>query len=260
MSHVNLAITRSVSPEIARCELTFIQPEPLDYALAVEQHGQYCTMLRECGLEVIVLPGDAHYPDCCFIEDTAVVFDEVAILARPGSPARQGEETAVEPALARFRRIEKVNPPATLDGGDVLCIGRSVFIGLSERTNQAGVDSFRRVLAPLGYRVTPVTVTKCLHLKSACTAIDDETILANPDWADLEPLSDFRMLRVPDDEPRAAEVMRVGADVVCLHAGFPRTRDLLESHNVNVRTIDLSEFIKAEAGPTCLSLLLSRSG
>lgn len=258
MPDLDLAITRAVSREIAHCALTFIEREPIDYDLAVEQHERYCALLSECGLEVVVLPTDDRYPDCTFVEDTAVVFDEVAIITWMGTTARQGEEAAMEPALAQYRPIVKVQPPATIDGGDVLRLDRTVFVGLSPRTNVAGVDAFHRILSGHGYRVRPVQVIGCLHLKSACTAIDDETVLANPQWADIESFSDVRIIPVPDDEPRAAEVLRLG-DAVCMHDGFPRTRAVVESLNVTVHTVNLSEFVKAEAGPTCLSILLSRS-
>lgn len=256
---VDLAVTRAVSPEIARCELTFLEREPIDYALATEQHEQYRAMLKECGLEVVVVPADERHPDCCFIEDTAVVFDEVAIITRMGTAARRGEEHAVESTLKRYRRTEKVQPPATVDGGDVLHLGRTVFIGRTERTNDAGIDAVRRFLVPFGYRVVPVEVTGCLHLKSACTAIDDETILANPHWANFEPFAGLRKVWIPDDEPGGADVLQFN-DVVCMHSGFPRTCGLVRSLGVTVHTVDLSEFVKAEAGPTCLSLLLSRIG
>jgi len=258
MPVLDLAITRAVSPEIAHCELTFIDREPIDYHLAVEQHERYCALLSECGLEVIVLPADDRYPDCTFVEDTAVVFDEVAIITRMGTTTRQGEEAAMEPVLAQYRPIVKVQPPATIDGGDVLRLDRTVFVGLSPRTNVAAVEVFRRILNGHGYRVRPVQVTGCLHLKSACTAIDEETVLVNPQWADVEPFSDVRIIPVPEDEPRAAEVLRLG-DAVCMHVGFPRTRALVESLNVTVHAVNLSEFVKAEAGPTCLSILLSRT-
>ncbi len=257
MPSVHLAITRAVSPEIAHCELTWVEREPIRFDLAVRQHERYCALLRGCGVEVVVLPADRRYPDCSFVEDTAVVVDEVAVLTRMGAPARRGERGAVEQALARHRRIRTVQPPATLDGGDVLLVGRRVFVGLSQRTNEAGLEAVRQILAPHGYHVTPIRVSGCLHLKSACTAIDSETVLVNRQWVDSESLEGVRRVFVPDHEPRAADVLRVN-DVVCMHDRFPATRELVESLKIAVVTVDLSEFIKAEAGPTCLSILLSR--
>ena len=257
MPSVHLAITRAVSPEIAHCELTWVKREPISFELAVRQHERYCALLRRCGVEVVVLPADRRYPDCSFVEDTAVVVDEVAIITRMGAPARRGERGAVEQALARHRRIRTVQPPATLDGGDVLLVGRRVFVGLSQRTNEAGLEAVRLILAPHGYHVTPIRVFGCLHLKSACTAIDSETVLVNRQWVDSGSLEGVRSVFVPDHEPRAADVLRVN-DVVCMHDRFPATRELVESLNIAVVTVDLSEFIIAEAGPTCLSILLSR--
>ena len=250
----NMALTRAVSPEITRCELTYIAREPIDYARAVTQHGRYRDLLREHGFEVIVLPADSRHPDCTFVEDPAVVVDEVAVITRMGAESRRGEEVAVERALLPYRLIVRVEPPATIDGGDVLCLGRSVFVGVSARTDNAGVDALRRLLAPHAYRVIPVAVTGCLHLKSACTAIDDETVLVNGNWIDTEPLSRLRMVPVAEDEPRGAEVLRLG-DALLMPDCFPRTRELVEAAGHRVCTLDLSEFVKAEAGPTCLSIL-----
>ncbi len=256
MSQLTQAITRAVSPAIVRCELTFVEREPIDHAIAVRQHEQYVSMLRSCGLEVLVIPSDNRFPDCCFVEDAAVVFDEVAVITRMGIASRRGEEVAIEQALSSRRPIVKMEAPATLDGGDVLCLGRKVYVGLSKRTNDEGFDLLREVLTPHDYEVKPVQVTRCLHLKSACTAVDPETILINTRWLEPEAITGVRAIPVPDDEPLAAEVLRVNGTLF-MHDGFPRTRELVESLGVAVRSVDLSEFMKAEAGPTCLSLLLS---
>lgn len=256
MSQVTQAITRAVSHAIVRCELTFLKREPIDHVIAARQHEEYVSMLRSCGLEVLVLPSDDRFPDCCFVEDAAVVFDEVAIITRMGIASRRGEEVAIEQALSSRRPTVRMGAPATLDGGDVLCLGRNVYVGLSKRTNEQGFDLMREVLAPYGYEVKPVQVTRCLHLKSACTAVDPETIVINTRWLEPEAIPGVRAIPVPDDEPLASEVLRVN-ETLFMHEGFPRTRELVESLGVTVRSVDLSEFIKAEAGPTCLSLLLS---
>ena len=249
-----IALTRDVSPALAACELTFRPRESIDVPRAVAQHAAYCRRLEELGLEVLRLPADPRQPDCCFVEDTAVVLDEVAVLAHPGAPARRGEVAVVASALEQHRPLARVPWPARLDGGDVLVVGRRIFVGSSARTDAAGAQALRSIVADFGYEVVPVGVTACLHLKSAVTAIDEGAVLANPDWVDLAPLDGIDVVRVPIDEPGAANVLRV-AGCVLAHAGFPRTIDLLAARGMDVRPIDVSEFLKAEAGVTCKSLV-----
>jgi len=253
-----IALTRDVSPALAQCELTFLARAPIDIERAVAQHAAYGRLLESLGLDVRRLPGDATYPDCCFVEDTAVVLDEVAVIAHPGAPSRRGEVDAVAAALEPHRPLARIPPSARLDGGDVLVLGRRLYVGVSGRTDTAGAEALRRIVAPHGYDVRPVGVTGCLHLKSAVTAIDDATVLANPDWLDASRLDGVEIVPVPADEPGAANVLRAGGCVIA-HAGFPRTIDLLAARGVDVRPIDVSEFLKAEAGVTCKSLVFFTS-
>jgi dimethylargininase len=249
-----IALTRDVSPALAACELTFRPREPIDVARAIAQHAAYCRLLEDLGLEVLRLPADPGQPDCCFVEDTAVVLDEVAVLAHPGAPSRRGEVAVVASALEPHRPLARIPASARLDGGDVLVVGRRIFVGSSARTDAAGAHALRSIVAAFGYEVVPVGVTACLHLKSAVTAIDEGTVLANPDAVDLAALDGIDVVRVPIDEPDAANVLRV-AGCVIVHSGFPRTIDLLAARGVDVRPIDVSEFLKAEAGVTCKSLV-----
>jgi dimethylargininase len=257
-----IALTRGVSPALAACELTFLPRAAIDVAQAVAQHAAYCRLLEDLGLEVLRLPAHPAQPDCCFVEDTAVVLDEVAVLAHPGAPSRRGEVAPVASALEAYRPLAPIPSTARLDGGDVLVLGRRIFVGSSARTDVAGAQALQRLLAAFGYEVVPVGVTGCLHLKSAVTAIDEGTVLANPDWVDLAPLGGIDVVRVPVEEPGAANVLRAGGSVIA-HAGFPRTIDLLGARGLDVRPIDVSEFLKAEAGVTCKSLVFripSQSG
>lgn len=254
---MDLAITRDVSPALDRCELTHLSRQPIDLARAQAQHEAYCRALGSLGLEVVRLPGDAALPDCCFIEDAAVVLDEVAILARPGAESRRGELPAVEEALRAHRTVVRIEAPGTLDGGDVLHVGRRLFVGLSTRTNQAGCLALRAAVAPFGYQVVPIAVRGVLHLKSAVTALDGATLLANPDWIDAAPFAALELVPVPKQEPHAANVLAVGGRAL-LHAGFRRTLELLERRGMQPLPLDMSEFVKAEAGVTCKSLLLRR--
>ena len=188
---------RDVSPGIARCELTYLERQPIDYERAVKEHERYRDVLRDLGLEVVSLPGDAGYPDCCFVEDTAVVLDEIAVITRPGAESRRGETAVVAEALAAWRHVVAVEPPGTLDGGDVLVTARKIFVGRSRRTNGAGIEALRAIVSPHGYEVVPVAVTGCLHLKSAVTAIDEGSVIANRDWVDLQPFRGFEVVPVP---------------------------------------------------------------
>jgi dimethylargininase len=249
-----IALTRDVSPALAACELTFRPRESIDVPRAAAQHAAYCGLLEHLGLEVLRLRADPAQPDCCFVEDTAVVLDEVAVIANPGAPSRRGEIPVVATALEGYRLLARIPPSARLDGGDVLVLGRRIFVGSSARTDAAGAQALRCIAAPFGYEVVPVGVTGCLHLKSAVTALGEGAVLANPDWVDLAPLDGIEVVRVPVDEPGAANVLRVAGCVIA-HAGFPRTIDLLAARGMDVRPIDVSEFLKAEAGVTCKSLV-----
>jgi dimethylargininase len=248
------ALTREVSPALADCELTFLDRQPIDAGRAAAQHDAYCAALAALGLDVVRLPGDPTLPDCCFVEDTAVVVDEVAVLASMGAPSRRGEVTAVAVALARDREIARIDPPARIDGGDVLVVGRRVFVGQSGRTDSAGARALAAALAPFGYEVIPVAVPGCLHLKSAATALDEDTLLGNAEWIDLAPLSACNLVHVDPAEPWAANVLAVAGRVLA-HHGFPRTLERLAARGCDLYPVDVSEFLKAEAGVTCKSIV-----
>ena len=248
------ALTREVSPGLADCELTFLDREPIDVGRAAAQHDAYCAALASLGLEVVRLPGDPGLPDCCFIEDTAVVVDEIAVLTSMGAASRRGEVAAVAAALARERETARIELPARIEGGDVLRVGRRVFVGQSGRTDAAGARALAAALAPFGYEVIPVSVPGCLHLKSAATALDAETLLVNAEWIDLAPLSGYDLVHVDPAEPWAANVLAVPGGVVA-HRGFPRTLERLAARGFALHPVDVSEFLKAEAGVTCKSIV-----
>ena len=254
-----VAIVRDVASSIERCELTHIAREPIDLGRARVQHEDYIDGLGRNGVEVVRLEADEAYPDCCFVEDTALVFDELAVLTMPGAQSRRGEVASVARALERFRStIERIALPATLDGGDVLAVSRRIFVGRTTRTNDAGIEALRGFVAPYGYSVTAVAVPGCLHLKSAVSAVDDRTLLANRAWLEASRLDGFQILEVAPEEPGAANVLRVG-DELWAHAGYPRTSERLSRAGHQVVPMDISEFVKAEAALTCKSLLFRRS-
>ena len=251
-----IALTRGVSPAIARCELTFLEREPIDYARAVAQHGAYVRLLKDLGLHVVEIEGDEALPDCCFVEDIAIVLDEVAVLTRPGAPSRRGETKEVAAALQAYRPIVRLEEPARIDGGDVLVIGRRLFVGVSNRTDDAGRQALADAVRPFDYEVVPVRMTGCLHLKTAVTAATADLLVVNPDWVDLKTLRGLETIAVAPDEPDAANVLAVGETVIAA-AGFPRTADRLRARGLDVRTVDVSEFQKAEGGVTCKSLIFA---
>ncbi|MGD8894518.1 MAG: dimethylargininase [Acidobacteriota bacterium] len=254
---VDVAVVRGVPSSITRCELTFLEREPIDVDRAVAQHAAYGTVLRELGLEVLEIPADPALPDCCFVEDVAIVLDRLAVLTRPGAASRRDETPAVGEVLARFRPLVRVEAPATLEGGDVLMLGRTLFVGSSPRSNADGHERLRKVAEPLGYRVVAVPVTGCLHLKSAVTALADGRVLANPAWIDVTPFRGLDVIPVAPEEPGAANVLRVNGTIVA-HPGFPRTLERVAALGYDVRPLDVSEFLKAEAALTCKSLLFRR--
>ncbi len=234
-----LALTHVPSPSLEQCQRTYVAPAPIDYALAVRQHRAYCDMLRRAGADVRTLDVNSALPDCVFIEDTAVVVDEIAVMAPMGAASRRAEPAGVEPELRKYREVRRVDLPATFEGGDVLRVGRTLLVGLSSRTNAAGVEALGTILHPFGYDVRAVPVGRCLHLKSAVTALPDGRLLANPDWLDARALHGFEIVKVPEEEPDAANALLVG-NRVCLPASHPRTADRVRGLGFDVDTVDLS--------------------
>ena len=251
-----IALTREISPAVGRCELTHLPRTPVDVGVARAQHRAYEQCLAEAGCTVVRLEAGPEMADSVFVEDIAVVFDELAIVTRPGAPSRRQETPAVAEALARYRLVQHIEAPATADGGDVLVVGRNVFVGCSSRTNAAAIDRMRQVLGPYGYTVVGVGVSGCLHLKSAVTRVADDCLLINRDWISIEPFSTFDLINVHPDEPNGANALRVGGEVVYATA-FPRTRERLEQRGLCLRSVDVSEIAKAEGALTCCSLIFS---
>ncbi len=248
------AITRAVSPALANCELSFIEWRPIDLEKARQQHRAYEKLLEELGASVISLPAEPTLPDSMFVEDPAVVLDEVAVIMPLGTAARRPEAVSLAQALAKFRKLGYVTLPGLMEGGDILRVGRKLFAGLSSRTNAEGIRQFQAILKPHGYEVIAVPVTGCLHLKSAVTYIGNETLLANRAWFDPTPLAGYQWIDVAPEEPHAANALTLGGRVI-FPASFPRTRARLEARGFLVEPLDISELQKAESGLTCSSLL-----
>lgn len=254
-----IAYTRAVSPQLADCELTHLEREPLDVAGAQAEHAQYEAVLAELGADVRRLPATPHLPDGVFVEDAAVVLDDVALITRPGAASRRPETESVAAALQPHRALVHITAPGTLDGGDVLVCGRTLYIGLSTRTSRDAIAQAASLLAPFGCTVVPVEFTGCLHLKSAVTRIADDRLLLNPQWVRPAAFAGFASLAVDPAEPHAANALALGGAIVhpLQHA---RTRARLEAAGFAVRTVPQLELAKAEAGVTCCSLLVNDAG
>lgn len=252
---MRLALTRAVPPSIVRCELTHLERRPIDPARASAQHEAYEETLRRLGYIVVRLPDTPDLPDSVFVEDAALVLDELAVITRPGADSRRQETASVAEVLARYRPVHRLVAPATMDGGDVLRVGRDLYVGLSSRTDGEGARQLADAVGRFGYTVRTVSVTGCLHLKSAVTAIADDLLIGNPAWIDPAAFDGRQMLAVPPAEPFAANVLRAGNALLCA-AEYARTADLLRARGYEVHQVDVSELAKAEAGVTCCSLVL----
>ncbi len=255
---MTIAITRIPAEAIAKCELTYIERVPIDYTKALEQHQAYCAGLEACGVEVIRMPPDEAMPDSVFVEDTAIILDEVAIITPMGIASRRAEPLRNEAAIARYRPLVHITLPATIEGGDVMRLGKAIFVSLSTRTNAAGIEALRTLAAPYGYTVTEVTLHDCLHLKSACTALDDQTILLNPAWVDTAAFDDYELVEIAADEPNAGNVVRANGHIL-VSSQYPHTNTIIERRGYKVCAVDASEFTKAEAAMTCMSLIVENT-
>jgi len=249
-----IAVTRQVSRSMYECELTHLVRTPIDFKLARLQHQRYEETLRDLGLDVISLPEEPQLPDSVFVEDTAVVLDECAVITRPGAISRRSETETVASTLLPYRELRFILPPATLDGGDVLCIGRQIFIGLTERTNISAVEQMRKLLAEYGYAVSGFQVSGCLHLKSAVTQVTGKTLLINPAWVEKGHFPGMNFLEIDPSEPYAANALLIG-DSVIYTAAFPMTCRHLKAAGIEPLLVDFSEFAKAEGAVTCCSLI-----
>jgi dimethylargininase len=252
----SVAITRAVSPALAACELTHLERVPIDVERARAQHRAYEEALIDAGYLVERLDTSPEMPDSVFVEDIAVVLDEIAIITRPGAGSRRRETPAVAETLAAYRPLRVIHHPGTVDGGDVLVAGRRVFVGRSSRTNEAGAGQMRHVLEPFGYTVFDTVVRSCLHLKSAVTVLSDDVLLVNPEWIDPAVFEGFTLVEVDPSEPKAANALRLDDRIVCSSA-FPRTAERIARRGLRVQTVDASEVAKAEGAVTCCSLIVA---
>ena len=255
--HTPIAVTRKVSAAMMRCELTHLQRAAIDVALAREQHDAYEQLLRTLGCEVESLPEEPELADSVFVEDTAIVLEEVAVITRPGAPSRTAETASIARVLGKYRELVRIEAPGALDGGDVLRVGRSLYVGASSRSNASGIEQLATLLLPFGYRVLRAPMHGCLHLKSAVTQVGNDQLLINSRLVERQQFAGMRFIEVDESEPTGANALLIGEDVV-YPASHPRTAEVLQQHGIRLHTVEMSETEKAEGGVTCCSLLLSQ--
>ena len=251
-----IALTRDVSDSINECELTHVFREPIDVARARAQHAAYERALEAAGCEIVRAEPAHDLPDAVFVEDAAIVVDDVAIRARPGAASRRPEVDGVVDVLRRYRDVLSIDAPSTIDGGDVVIAGRRVFIGRTSRTDGTAIVKVRSILARIGYSVEPVRITGCLHLKSAATALADDRLLINPAWVRPDAFAGLDVVEIDPSESFGANVVRAGGRLIYPEA-FPRTRERLEGLGFQVDAVDVSELAKAEGAVTCCSVVFS---
>jgi dimethylargininase len=251
-----VALTRLPCPALADCQLTFVERQPIDHVRALAQHAAYRALLEELGYRVVALAARDDLPDSVFVEDAAIVLDEAAIVPRMGNSARRLEAGLMAQECAKHRPLLLMDGEGRLDGGDVFRVGKELYAGRSSRTDDAGIAELARLTGQFGYAVHAVEVKGALHLKTAVTPLDDATVLLNPAWVDPAALvARFDVIEVDPAEPFAANALRTAKGVV-LPANSPKTIAKVRALGFNVIEFDQSELAKAEAGLTCMSVLI----
>jgi dimethylargininase len=252
-----LAFTREVPESIAHCELTHVPRAPIDLARARAQHAAYERALAIAGCEVVRLPALHEHADSVFVADPAVVLGELAVIARPGAESRRGEVATIAAALSAQRALAHIEPPGTLDGGDVLMLGNELLVGLSRRTNAEGVRQLAAHVQPHGYRVRALEVEGALHLQTAVTQATEHALVVNPRWIDVAELpAGWARIETDPREAFAANVLYVRGATIC-SAAFAHTNERLAAHGARIVPVAADELAKAEGGVTCCSLLVA---
>jgi dimethylargininase len=249
-----IAITREVSRAIIQCELTHLARTPIDIDRARTQHTRYEAALKQLGVAVLSLPEAPELADSVFVEDTALVLDECAVITRPGADSRRSETEVIAKLLAPYRKLFHIQAPARIDGGDILQVGKQIYVGLSTRSDTNAVEQIQGFLQPFGYELRTITVTGCLHLKSAVTQIMEDTLLINPRWVDKSNFKDVKFIDVDPSEIYAANAVMI-AETIIYPTAFPKTQKRLEMAGIPIVTVDADELAKAEGAVTCCSLI-----
>jgi dimethylargininase len=254
---MTLAITRDISPRFNECELTHIDRTPIDLDIARAQHHEYVSALASIGCQILELPAETDLPDSVFVEDIAFILDEVAVITRPGADSRKPETASIIQALTPLRALVQVTAPATVDGGDVLVLGKNIYVGLSTRSNSAAIEQLQNLLGNYGYKIIGAEMTDCLHLKTAVTRVDDKTLLINKNWVSADYFTGYDLIEVDPSEPFAANCLPVN-EYIIYPTSFPKTRAKLESRGYKIKSVTVDELAKAEGAVTCCSLIISQ--
>jgi len=254
-----IALVRPPSRSIAEGERTYVDRLPIDLRLAREQHAAYLDALREAGCDILAVPAADHLPDAVFVEDTAFVVEGTAVIGRAGALSRRPEAATIVPVLQRYCRLVSLPPSATLDGGDVLVVGRTIYIGLSQRTNRAAIAYLTTIFPAPDYDVVGVPVQGCLHMKSAVSYLGDDTVLMNPKWVPRKNFAKHKQVAVDASEPMAANALLVGKRLL-MSQSYPETLNRVRDHGFRPHALDVGEFHKAEGALTCLSILFMSAG
>ena len=249
-----IAITREVSRSIINCELTHLERTPINIQRACAQHAEYEAALKNLGVAVLSLPEEPTLADLVFVEDTALVLDECAILLRPGADSRKPETKSIAKILAPYRKLFTIEAPARVDGGDILRVGKQIYIGVSSRSDTNAIEQIQDFLQPYGYEVHASTVNGCLHLKSAVTQVARDTLLINLAWTDKKNFAGMKFIEIDPSEAYAANTLLIG-DTILYPKAFPKTRKKLSDAGVKIVDVDADELAKAEGALTCCSLI-----
>ena len=249
---VKYAIVRPVPNSYDHCVRTNV--EKIDVALAKKQHAEYCKALENLGLKLIWVKGDDTLPDSCFVEDTAIIIGEKAIICNMKVKSRAREVIEVAKVLEKLKEIYYIKPPVTIDGGDALKIENKIFVGISERTNMQAVHQLKKILNNSDVEVVPVKVKNVLHLKSACTYLGNNYVILSKGHFDVNILQGYEKILVPKGEAYAADCLAIDGTVL-MAKGYPKTKKMIEAAGFSVKEMEISEFRKGEGALTCLSIL-----
>ncbi|HJL81657.1 MAG: arginine deiminase-related protein [Candidatus Poseidoniia archaeon] len=251
-------MTREINAAMGSCELTFLLRDKIDMDLAKQQHQQYQSVLSSLGCEIVIVSTESNLADSVFIEDTAVVLDEIAVLCRPATALRGQEVAGVKDVLQQYRTLASIQSPGTLEGGDLLRVGNIIYAGLSTRSNQSGIEQLRYIVADYGFSVESVETKKCLHLKSAVSEVAPGVLLINSDWISRSVFKNYELIDVDKEEAHAANALLVDQKVI-YPSSFPRTLEKLVNAGLDVTQVNVSELQKAEGAVTCCSLIFKMS-
>lgn len=248
------ALTRQVSGAMNECQLTYAERQSINIEKAQLQHRNYEKYLESIGIKVISLDTDPSLPDCTFVEDTAIVTDEIAVITHMGAASRRAEAEKIVSVLEKFRPLKFINNSGTIEGGDVIKVGRVLYVGVSSRTNLDGIDQLSRLLSPYDYEIVPVKVHGCLHLSTGATFLGNQTFLVNPKWIDTSEFKKFDIIPVEENEPWAGNTLNLKGKILLPESSL-KTAEKISKKGFEVATVDISELEKAEAGLTCMCVL-----